>query len=310
MRSLLRSVRIEIGSHSIKDRTEWRAWRAKAIEVTRCATASTMSAFFGHHYTSFRAAMLENFGSHAEDNHLAAAAKAHGENTEEEAKREFIQVSERPCAILCDGETSKIHLCMNVERLASAVIMTTPDMIVRFGNHKEVIEFKCPYFELRMPKMRKNRTVFQIANDYQLKNQHGKPSSFLQAAVYAYVEGDITRTRVCYYFTDDVEQAMLIYRYNLEDNYDEVERCILQSADKINTELGKEPGDIKYRTLTSDKLFIQRLMTACCVKAELYNLSDLGTWEHCVLYEKTPNGSEEKRPEEPREPGAWCGACC
>lgn len=239
---------------------------------------------------------------------LAETAKKHGTDNEELAKRAFIEVM-RPHnpKILEDGEKTKLSLFFNSSHRTSAFIMTTPDMILTLRPEKElyvekvVAEFKCPYFEIFSPSLRNNRGITLVATDYMYKHPHGRESSFIQTLVYALTE-NVSKFFTCYYFTDHMHEAMVIYTYEMPE-VDTVSAMIMEAMVDIKEQLGKEPGDIKVRTSSVQKRKMTEIMKVYSKRADVYEMKEDGNWHHLNADsdEETSDDSEDEGPCEPGE---------
>lgn len=294
-------IRFPVTSYKTSNKEVWREWRRKVSSVLFCATASTISSFYGHHYSSFRQTMLDTLVEKTPEP-MAARAMKHGETEEISAKFAYEMINQ-DATVLESGEYTNVTGFVDSRQKHSnaTFIMTTPDMVISRGGKKEIVEFKCPYFEIFMSKNRKNRTIQTIAEDFALKHEYGKEGSFLQGAIYALCD-DISIVNIVYYFTDGTEnKAMLIYTYDV-DRIAALEDMVIDSAARIAHELQQEPGDIRYRTRPEDKRKLTRAMETAYLEKKIYFYDDhSGTWGSETLDEQTSNDSEEDGPEEPRE---------
>lgn len=291
-----RRIRFTINTYRIDDKEAWREWRKKTIGSLQCATASTIGAYFGHHYSSFKQTLAETF-TPKEPDAFAKRAMAHGETNEDYAKREYLTIIGNKHKILCNGEESRITAFVHKNaNISDACLMTTPDMIIKLGRSKEIVEFKCPYFEIFLPKTRNNRTIPQIAWDFLERFPNGKEASFIQGSVYALCEGDVNIVNVVYFFTDTTENiAMVIYTYDIS-RVMFMEDYIIDAAVKINLELKKDSS--AYRTKTQDKIKISAALRNSCIDSKVYYRNEEHEW---VLYEQPKDESKSQRPDEPRE---------
>lgn len=233
---------------------------------------------------------------------LAVKAMKHGEDNEPEARKNYCLI-EKDIKEIGNGDKTTIvgFVDSSVKSMVPVFIMLTPDMIIDRGGEREIVEFKCPYFEIFMSKNRKNRTIKQIAKDFLLKFPNGKEGSFMQASVYALCTGDdISWIHTVYYFNDTTEdKAMIVFTYDIA-LWPFLEDMVITAAATVQFELQQEPGDIKYRTKPKDKLKLTQAMQRTFFESRIYYLDETcTTWQS--LNEETPNNSEEDRPEEPRE---------
>jgi len=299
-------LRLKVLEYPIVDREAWRDWRRVIANNLQACSASMISGFFGHNYVSYKATLLEHKGvAPARDQwQMADTAKKHGEDNEPNAKRAFTEIVKRrygAFSLLDNGENTYLSMIADLKLgvdSSTSFIMWTPDMIAQSMGTKYVVEFKCPYFELYSPALRKSRTILQIASDYLGKYKVGRESSFLQALVYAYF-AETETFMTCYYFTDTISEAMIVYKYRIVDVGD-ASRSIFRAAWNIKQELAKEPGDIKARTSSLDKKWMTRFMEKCFSESFIYRCTEKGKWVQ--LNEESPDNSEEDGPEEPWKP--------
>jgi hypothetical protein len=295
------SVRLPICTYKIVDKALWREWRKTTMNLLKCSSASTLSAFFGHHHKSFKQTAMT--AEDQKEDVFVAKAMRHGELNEDNAKRAYIEVM-GACKILNNGQTSTVYglLPHANYRQKPAFIMTTPDMIIKRGSIREVVEFKCPYFEIFTRKLRKNRTIQQIALDFCTKNPMGKEGSFLQAAIYGMCEPDIELINVVYYFTDTTENvAIVIYTYDAALQL--CEDMVTDAAFKVEHEMSQP--EINYKTKSKDKEKLTRTMAeAFCVLNAFYKDETHTEWTN-MLEEDCPEECEQDRPEIPGEISCW-----
>lgn len=278
------------------DKQRWRDRRKQTIGLLRCSTASTLSSFFGHSYTSFHNALLE-LKTEKRPDIFTAKAMSHGEKTEDEAKNAYLWV-DTEVTVLCSGEESTVHGFLKAGHSEEfpAFIMTTPDMIVKRGKHKEIVEFKCPYFEIFTKKLRKERTIERIVLDFYQKHPMGVESSFLQASIYALCEPEVTIVNVVYYFTDGTDNAgMIIYTYDTSQVF-EFDEMIISAAARVSHEM---QSDDRPRTKTHDKRKLTQSMCNAFYVHSIYHKDENNEWVR--LNEETTDHSEEDGPEVPRE---------
>lgn len=275
--------------YPIADRTAWRAWRSVISKTLCCASASMISSYYGHHYTSYKQTLVDHVSDKQETGwDMADRAKYHGETKEKFAKEAYLDIMKAQSPkVLEDGEHTKLFVMTKENRQTASVdalfLMTTPDMKVEtfstLAEEKEVIcdrivEFKCPYFELFNPNLRNDRTVKQIAEDFAKKYPHGKEGSFLQALTYTITEACMEFS-TCYYFTDDIDTSVVIYDYTTDDVEREFDFIWTAAAD-IKTQLSKEPGDIKARTLSANKTRMSKLMRNLHLRTFITHYGDDG----------------------------------
>lgn len=289
--------RFPVCSHTIVDKEVWRNWRKEMIQSLKCATASTISSYYGHHYTSFRQTMLDTLID-KQPEPMAAKAMKHGEDNEPKAKMAYLKIMS-DVTVYSDGQvtdiTGIVPICANSTK--ATFIMTTPDMIIKRDEKREIVEFKCPYFEIFMSKNRKNRTIEQIARDFLIKYPYGKEGSFMQATVYGLCAGDIECVNVVYYFNDGTDdEALVVYSYEISQILN-LEDVVVDAAAKIQHELSQEPGDIRYRTKPRDKAALTSIMKRAYYDSSIYCFDDM--WKS--LDEDASNNSEENGPHEPGE---------
>ena len=254
-----------------------------------------VSAFYGHHYESYQKTLINHVSDVIEPEHefsMVEQAKLHGEMKEPIAKRAFLEIKKHLSPkVLDNGENTHVMVMVDYAGYA-AFMMCTPDMIVDIGGEKQVIEFKCPYFEIKNGEMRKNRSIGKIASDFGFKHKHGKESSFIQAMIYAIFCAGTQNFTTMYYFTDDIDESVVMYNYHIP-NIDDAKILIQRAAIDIKHNLAKEPGDIKVRTLTRDKQQMTKRMAECHTNTFIYHFKDDGKW-HCEdSDEETSNDSEE-----------------
>lgn len=304
-------LRVPVLEYRIQAVEEWRKWRTFVANTLYASSASMISGFFGHNYVSYKQTLLD----HMQEKELtgewqmADAAKKHGTDNEPTAKRAFVNImqpqsKQKKVSVLEDGECTKLTMFYDLPTQQNAFIMTTPDMLLRIGNEKAIVEIKCPYFELFQASLRNNRSVTKIASDYLHKHPNGRENSFLQALTYAYTE-EVSRFYVCYYFTDTIDEAMVVYEYHrgfLPD--DRFTGEIMRAMLNIKEQLAKEPSEIKVRTATTDKRMVTKKMEFYFINAHLYEYKEDGKW-HCLTAEsdeETSYYSEDDGPHVPREP--------
>ena len=292
---------VKLATQSTKNLEKWRAWRKTLTRELQACSASTIAAFYGHHYESYSKTLKDMLIDKEEDAEcwqMGNVAKKHGEDKEPLAKQALMDCIKTPANIILNGETTTVYnIIYSPEQ--SALLMATPDMIVDCDGGRVVVEFKCPYFELYSPSLKKSRSVTKVATDYMFKHRHGRENSFLQAFTYATLE-NIKHFYVCYYFTDDITEAMVMYCYEIKNEGDE--NVIAMAALEIQKQLSKEPGDINCRTLSSDKKMISNLVKTSFVYSMVAELQDDGMWHS--LDEYPSDYSKEKGPEIPWKP------CC
>jgi hypothetical protein len=292
-------IRFPVRAYDIGDKFEWRAWRRQAVDFMRCSTASMLSSYFGHHYSSFNTT-VNDMRNDKQSNVFAAKAMKHGEDTEDAAKLAYLTIDTE--VVVCNnGEASYITGFVEYGGGPSppSFIMTTPDMVIRRGKTTEIVEFKCPYFEIFTSKLRKNRTIKQIVLDYFEKHPMGKESSFLQASVYALCEPGTSIINVVYYFTDTTDDAgMIVYTYNTSQVY-EFDGMIIRAAARVSHELGLPEGGSKYRTSSSDKKWLTAAMCNAFYSHSMFIKDEHNQWIR--LKEEASDYSEGDGPEIPRE---------
>lgn len=291
-------IRFPVNRYPTADKAAWVEWRKSALSLLHCSSASVLSSFFGHHYSSFQATITELKTENPARNIFTQKSMLHGASTEQRAKNDYLSI-DTEVVVIDNGEESKIHgyLRVNEPQVPPVFIMTTPDMIVKRGKCKEIVEFKCPYYEIHTKKLRNNRTIRQIALDFCEKYPMGKESPFLQAATYALTEPDIVLANVVYYFTDGTDDAALImYTYDLSQVY-EFDRMVLDAAARISHELQKDV--VECRTSSGDK---KKLTTAMCnafYSVLTFVKNEQNDWVH--LEEESHDDSETDGPEIPGE---------
>jgi len=292
-------VRIPICSHDIVDKELWRNWRKTVMQILNCTSASTLSAYFGHHHKSFKQTAIGLREEKKEDIFVAKAMK-HGELNEDNAKRAYIEAM-GDGKILNSGEKSTVYAFLPMPATSykskPTFIMTTPDMVIKRDNAKEIVEFKCPYFEIFTRKLRKNRTIAQLAYDFYTKNPMGKEGSFLQGAIYGMCE-EAELINVVYYFTDTTENvAIVIYTYDI--GLVLMENMIVDAAFRAEHEMSQP--EIKYKTKPKDKQRLTQVMVETFVYCNAFYKDEEHTEWTNMLEEQCPEECEEDRPEIPRE---------
>ena len=301
-------LRIPVLEYPIGAVETWREWRRFVANTLYASSASMISGFFGHNYISYKQTLMNHMLEPplTGEWQLADTAKKHGTDHEPVAKRAFLEIMKpNNPKVLETGDHTKLTLFFDTAQKRSAFLMTTPDMIVEMNGSKTIAEFKCPYFELFTPSLRNNRSVTLVAMDFMHKNPVGKENSFLQSLTYALSE-DIDRFFVCYYFTDTIDEAVVIYEYT-RANCTLLTRDIMRAMLNIKDQLGKEPGDIKVRTTTADKRNVTQSMKLYFLNAKIYEFKTDGKWHS--LYsdssdEESSDDSEDDGPHIPGEPGS------
>lgn len=281
--------------YPIACKESWRQWRKEITSLLGCASASMVSAFYGHHYDSYQKALINHISGVVEPQtgySMADQAKLHGEMKEPIAKRAFIEITNPVVLeVLDNGETTHIMAMVDMSGYAS-FIMCTPDMIANINGKKRVIEFKCPYFEIKNREQRANRSIGKIAEDFAFKHKHGKQGSFIQAMIYAVFCANTKYFSTFYYFTDDVDESVTMYNYEIPDLQDAAS-IVMRAAEDIKHNLAKEPGDIKARTRTQDKRDMTKRMSEWHTGTFIYHFKDDGKWHLNDSDEETSDDSKE-----------------
>ena len=192
-------------------------------------------------------------------NVFAEKAMKHGEDFEQSAKDAYLEIS--PDARLeSNGDFSKIFGFLNLKENTPHFLMMTPDMIIKRGKQREIVEFKCPYFDVHVKKHRRNRIIKDIARDYLKNSPMGKELSFLQSAIYSLCE-DTEMFNVVYYFTDGTEdKAMVIYSYSsVQDPH--FHSTLYNSIVEVSTAIKQDGPLCKLKTSKTLKEQITRLVS-------------------------------------------------
>lgn len=288
----------------------WREWRRFVANHLLSCSASMITGYFGHNYVSYKQTLIQHMCDPVPTGEwqMADAAKKHGTDNEEAAKRAFIDtMREYSPRVLEDGQHTKLSLLYDMNVKKTAFMMTTPDMILNLTYPtrpatpiKTVVEFKCPYFELFTPSLRNNRSVTLVASDFWYKHQFGRENSFLQALTYAITEG-VNDFYTCYYFTDTVNEAMVVYRYTIRN--EEFFGDIYEAALDIKEHLTKEPGDIRVRSTTVNKRRATRIMKLYWVAYDILEYKEDGEWHSLCDDSSDEEPSDDSEGDGPHVPG-------
>lgn len=219
-----------------EDRSRWEEFRNK---YKLFPSGSMVSAGFGASSESLDKVLKKHLGIVApQENTLILAAMSHGNATEGEAKKAYLNVGkgkrEREFTV---AETSEYMEYTGVYKIkreringddkeneppVEIGIVCTPDLLMWDDEDKIFpVEIKCPYYEIALPKKRRGRTILNVCDQFWMNNPYGKVTSFIQAATYAFVLGCDTFKTLYYFKGKEVEErAILMFDYTFKDNLD------------------------------------------------------------------------------------------
>jgi hypothetical protein len=292
-----KSIMINIGKvldYPIVCKEAWRDWRKEISSLLKCASASMVSAYYGHHYDSYKKTLTNHICNvePCTGFSLLDQAKLHGEMKEPIAKRAYMEINKHLSPKVIDnGEKTHIVTMVDMSGYA-AFMMCTPDLIVEVNKQIEVVEFKCPYFEIKNSELRANRSIGKIAEDFAFKHKYGKESSFIQSMIYAVFCANTKHFSTFYYITDDIDESIVVYKYEIPDLQDAAS-IIMRAAEDIKYNLAKEPGDIKARTRTQDKRNMTKRMAEWHTGTFIYHFKDDGKWHLNDSDEETSDDSKD-----------------
>lgn len=269
---------------STHDEGSWRAWR---FTNRKTPTSSLLSSYFGHGYVSYNQSIVKKITTNPSDEEENKPSKTttykpdfkklaleHGVKNEVHAKDSYLKYIKKhesnqhikSIKTIENGETSRLVTVKLKDKEARVIV--TPDLILELNGKMRIVEFKCPYFALLK---KKSKTVSLVAVEFLTENTHGKESSFIQAAVYAMVNG-AKKFTTCYYFTDGAgEDVIIVYNYRISL---ELVEALLPALLAVETDLAAYEKSLitgeKIKFRSKNKLAITGSMKEHFINSQVY----------------------------------------
>lgn len=251
-----------LATKSLENKDEWIEWRKTLGKET--VFGSQFPVWFGLGYESLRSVVDTLHGRKAavdkdSDMFLQRAMK-HGTDNEPVALDMFYEIVAGSGQFIRNELGDVLHFllmreipskCYSLKRDVNAKLALTPDAVLQATNPVTgnsslcIIEVKCPFRE-----QHKYDSVQDWVTAFRERYPLGYPSAFLQAALYASVEGNCREFFTVFYFRHDAtnEHVIVVHGFRLDDDSREF---FLNNAQQFSACLAR--GDENLRVPSSRK---------------------------------------------------------